>query len=218
MGRTTRRRLTAALWITGAVVALGWGALRGQSVDVRGQGQARTQHVAALQTGRLAALEVGLHDPVVAGTVLAHMDDDVLVREQKLLQAEIDALQAELQSDNADRSRRFAEAREGANLDLAEVAADLAEDRARLAAVRENLVVEQRLADQGASSTLAVDTLRWQVQVIEARVRAGQSRLQSANRARGGTTERADALLDTSDLQLAAAERRWSTYRGDWPR
>ena len=88
-----RRRIGMAIWVLGAVVALIWGTLRSVSYEARGMGFSPPVRVASLESGRLMALDVNLHDAVDSDTVVARMDPGPLAEEREVKSAEVLAMQ-----------------------------------------------------------------------------------------------------------------------------
>jgi multidrug resistance efflux pump len=205
---TNKKRVSVAVWIVGAVVATVWAGGRGLGVEGRGMATARVVEVAALETGRLAEVSVGLHDTVTAETIVAMLDTEPVERIRSVAAAELLALQEELSIEAADRSRRFAQGRESALVDRARLAVELSADQARASALRQELAIEQGLLAQGATAGAAVDDLRWRIGVVEARIQGTRASLAAANDAVGGASERDASLTQSSEWQVTAAVRR----------
>lgn len=215
MGLVTRRRFSVAVWVIGVLVAVVWGTTRQAGVQVQGIAQARTVHVAALETGRLAELPVALHDPVDAGTVVARLEARSVEEERRIAAAELLALQEELASDAVDRSRRFADSREEAALDAAEARVALAEDQASLGTLKEQLRIERALLADGATSESSVQAIEWQIGVVQARIAAERSTLEAARNLAAGTADRLDAATTPADgWRVTAAARRLEALEG----
>ncbi|MEZ4318500.1 MAG: HlyD family efflux transporter periplasmic adaptor subunit [Myxococcota bacterium] len=148
MRLTTRRRLGGLLWLVGVGVAVAWSSVRAPADPaVLGLGRSVVVEVSALEEGRIASVEVDLHDPVGAGQVVVHIDPAPLQTAREVLAAELLALAGPSPDDLAselkaarDRSRRI-------------------EKRAELAAVDARLDRVRRLLDEGAASRTEVDEL-----------------------------------------------------------
>ncbi|MCB9673983.1 MAG: hypothetical protein H6737_02645 [Alphaproteobacteria bacterium] len=148
MGLASRRRVGLLLWIVGAVVAFVWASVRMPDEPAMvGLGRAVVIEVSALEEGRLASLEVDLHDMVGAGQVVARIDPRPLELLREVEAAELlslagpspEDLQTELKEARR-RSKRI-------------------EKRAELAAVQASLARLRELLADGAASQAEIDGL-----------------------------------------------------------
>ncbi|MFT7521701.1 MAG: multidrug resistance efflux pump, partial [Kiritimatiellia bacterium] len=196
----------------------GWGISKQTTVEVRGIAQARTMHVAALQLGRVGSIPFALHDVVEQGDVIASLDDGPLQGERKVAAADLLAIQERLTAEVADRSRRYAQASEGALLDRARLTTDLAEDQSRMDTLREELKLEQSLVDKGAGAGRTVAELRWRLEVLQARVSTHRITLSAATNAVGGTGDRQTDMHQPLEWQIIAATRRLEMVEGNLTR
>jgi len=147
MRRATRRRFGVLLWVLGAIAAVGWSALRPapSTQGWVGYGASVVVEVSALEEGRVESVDVGLHDSVSAGQILARMDPAPLERLREIRAAELLALAGptpgDLQSElKAARSR-----------------SRMIQKRAELAAIDARLDQLRRLVADGAASQSEVD-------------------------------------------------------------
>ena len=207
MNLVTRRRVGNAIWGAGVVVALIWGGMRNVRYEARGIGFAAPVLVSSLETGRLQALDVELHDTVNASQVLARIDPGLLEAERDVISAELLAVQAEQAADAANNARRFAEGVEGSMVDSAKLRAALEEDRALAASLNERIGIERGLASTGASSTQQVRQLERELEVVQARMAASQSAWAAASKASSNAQERSDGLPVTNEWNVVAAAR-----------
>ncbi len=210
-----RKRLAGVAWVGGALLALGWSALDVGPVQARGVGFAPRLVISADEVGRLARVEVALHDEVRAGMVVARLDSSSLVAEREVLNAELLMEQEAQALAVAGEARRMAEGVEGALLDRARVSAALQEDRASRVALMRDLETERGLAARGATSAQAVRDLERDLAVLDAGIAAREQLLtmasQAADAALGGREvnprENAWAIVAAS-RRLEAVEQR----------
>jgi multidrug resistance efflux pump len=216
----TRRRVGGLLWGAGVVVAFVWATVRSPGPPpIQGIGYAEVMQIQAVETARIASLEVGLHDAVGVGEVVARLDPSLLEKEREVLAAELLAVaspkgdfddQVDAARDEAKRLRKRAElASVEAQLDrlrrlVAEGAASDAEVRS-LEAERRELLAE--LARAGGATE--PESTTWNVIVAAKRieeldVRIAELELRSAlsgqvtavHRRAGEVVRRGDPLLE----------------------
>lgn len=203
----TRRRLGAVAWGIGLVVALFWTGVRGGSAHVKGIGWAPPVHVSPYEPGQIASLEVQLHDVVQAGQIVARLDDTPLVEEREVVSAQLLAAQEAQSNEVLIEARRFAQGRESTLLDRATVATQLFEDEAMLAALQEQLSIEQDLLDHRATSTQMVLDLERQIRVVQARITAGREALRVATEAASAADERSAGAPQANQWEVVAVAR-----------
>lgn len=207
MNVVVRRRVGVALWCGGALVAMMWSGLRTARYEAPGMGFAPPVEVAPLEAGRLAALDVKLHDVVTADQILARIDPTPIEEELAVATATLLAVQAEQASAAANEARKFAEGVEGTLLDTARMRAAMEEDRALAASLREQLAIEQGLAGSGASSGQQVRQIQRDLDVVEARLAATRSAYALAAGAQDAARERSDELPLANEWSVVAAAR-----------
>lgn len=93
MGIRLRRRLGGVLWGLGVLVAIGWSTVQGAKKDAfPGLGREHAILIASEFDGRIASVEVELHDPVASGDVVLRLDPARAELEREVASAEILAL------------------------------------------------------------------------------------------------------------------------------
>ncbi|MCA9493248.1 MAG: HlyD family efflux transporter periplasmic adaptor subunit [Myxococcales bacterium] len=199
-----RRTMGSAVWGVGLVVAMIWGTLDGAGAEGVGYGFSPPINVAALETGRIRELPVGLHDAVAPDQVVARLDPGPLVEARKVAEAELLAVQDDAVATAMNDARRFAEGVQGMLVDRARLSADLQQDLALAQTLRERLSLEEDLASSGASSSQAVEDWRRQLRVVEARISVNRSAVAAASRAADEATDRRDALREAPWSVVAA--------------
>jgi multidrug resistance efflux pump len=204
IGLRGRRRIGGLLWGVGVVVAVAWGlSEQASGAGVRGLGRSVAMDVGAPEEGRLASLDVDLHDPVAAGQVLARLDGSVIEQERRELAAEVLAVADENVSATVadvkayERGRTLGTRAEIAGLELqlrrlsrlreegAATAAEVEEVRAKLASTRAKLAPDAPPDDDPTSS--------WWVDVALGRLGQADARLESYT-LRSGLTGRVEAI------------------------
>lgn len=203
----TRRRLGGALWGTGAVVALLWGAYDRSHVTAPGVGLAPVIEVAALQTARVGAVAVELHEHVGADQVVVRLDPGALQEEAAVASAQLLAIQQEAAAAAAGQARRFAEGAEGVQLDAVRLSIELQDALAQRDVLHERLSLEQDLAAQGAASEQAVAEWRRQIRIVQARIDAGQAALRVAQAAADAATARTAGAPEGNPWTVVAQTR-----------
>lgn len=201
MDLTLKRRIGGVVWCLGLVVALAWGGLRGATVEAPGVGWAPPVHVSSLEVGRVASLDVDLHDVVSADQVVARLDPTQLEAERAVVAARLLAAQEEEVYRALSESRRFAQGLEGHLIERATLSARLHEDRATLSALEERVAIEEGLLPSGATSAQAVLELRRQMRVVQARIAAGEEAMRVTSQASTAAGLRRDQ---------APAENQWT--------
>jgi len=201
-----RRRLGAALWVGGAIVATAWASLDRSHVDAPGLGYAMPIQVGSEEAGRLLAVDVELHQNVEPGQTLARIDASPLEAELEVAKARHAAIAHEMGADEATLVRRFEEAEEASALDRARVARDLSADRARHRALLTQLAIDQSLREQGAGSDNAALRTQNELDVVEARIAASESALQVASEAALAAARRRGEV-STSDAAALVVQR-----------
>ncbi|MEZ4235642.1 MAG: HlyD family efflux transporter periplasmic adaptor subunit [Myxococcota bacterium] len=214
MDLKTRRKLGAATWGVGLVVALVWGALDGTGAEGVGYGFAPTVEVAALETGRISEVVVQLHQAVDSDAVVVKMDPAPLLEERDVASADLLAVQEDEQRQALTDARRFAEGMESTLVDRARISSDLQEDRALLTTLQERLSLEQDLASTGASSDQAVAEWERQIRVVQARLDANQHAVAVASQAANGARTRSEAVPAGNEWSVVAATRRLDQVEG----
>ncbi|MCB9684364.1 MAG: hypothetical protein H6735_04900 [Alphaproteobacteria bacterium] len=213
-----RRTVGGAIWGAGLLVAMVWGTLDGAGAE--GVGTASPPiNVAALETGRIKELPVGLHEVVAPDQVVARLDPGPLVEARKVAEAELLAIQDDAVAAAMNDARRFAEGVQGMLVDRARLSADLQQDLALASTLRERLSLEEDLASSGASSTQAVEDWRRQLRVVEARIAVNRSAVAAASLAADEATDRRDALREEAPgpwSRRRAPSRRWTAASRAW--
>ncbi len=211
-----RRAIGVGTWGVGFLVAIVWGSLQGAGVEGRGYGFAPAVEVAALETARVGALAVELHELVDADDIVVRMDTRPLEDERDWASAQLLAVQQGSASDARNESRRFAEGVEGVLVDRARLSTQLQEDRAQLATLEERLSVELDLAASGASSEQAVEEWRRKIRVVQARVRAGSQAMAVVSDAAQAAKERGETVPAAEDepWEVVAASRELDMING----
>ena len=202
-----RRRIGMALWVLGAVVALIWGTLRSVSYEARGMGFSPPVRVASLESGRLMALDVNLHDAVDSDTVVARMDPGPLAEEREVKSAEVLAMQEAQAAAAMNEARRFSEGVESLLLDQARMRSQYLGDLALAESLREQLDIEWGLRTEGASSNQQVRGIERQLEVVEARIVAGKQALAVADAAASEARSRKQTRPSSNEWQVVAAAR-----------
>ena len=85
-----RRQVGGFAWGAGLFVAMIWSTLDGRSAEGVGYGFAPPVNVAALETARILAVPVDLHQEVHKGDVVVRMDPTPLVEERKVAEANVE--------------------------------------------------------------------------------------------------------------------------------
>ncbi len=209
-----RRAIGGGTWGVGLLVALVWGSLSGAGVEGRGYGFAPAVNVASLETARVGAVPVELHELVQADDVVVRMDTAPLEEERDWASAQLLAVQQLVASEAANDARRFAEGVDDVMFNKARLATRLQEDRALLATLQERLSVELDLAASGASSTQAVEEWRRQIRVVEARVRAGSQAVAVVSDAADKAQERGEAREEGEPWEVVAASKQLDLIEG----
>jgi membrane fusion protein, multidrug efflux system len=204
---TQRRRIGAAVWAVGMVIAFGWGGTRACSIHVPGVGFGPPVLVAPLEPGRVLRLDVGLHTRVNADDVVAEIDPVLVQAEYDYASAMVLATRDQLRIAQATEERRFADSADGTALTRADIGTTIREDEALLATLQEQLRIEEGLAAKGAVSGLGADMVRWQIDIVEARLRASRSELHLADTVAANAVERSASAPVYNDWQVAAAVR-----------
>ncbi len=178
----TRRRIGGLLWVAGAVLAVVWANVRGpDQPPIMGVGRAEVMQIQAVETGRITAVEVDLHDGVGVGEVVARLDPTLLEKEREVLAAELLALsssggdvedQVDAARDEAKRIRKQAElASIEAQLDrlrrLEEEGAASASEVSRAEAKRREVLAE---LGRATDSPLEARSTTWNVVVAAKRI------------------------------------------------
>jgi len=182
MNLQKRRQIGAAVWGVGMVFVCAWVGLRRSGVEAIGVGFAPPVQVAPIEPGRLLTVDVALHDVVSATDIVASIDPVLVTAERDLASAVLLATQDQLGIELATESRRFAESAEGTMLTRAELSSSIREDEAALSALKERLAIEQNLVARGATAGLMADDVKWQIDVVQARLDANRRSLAVANR------------------------------------
>ncbi len=208
MNLVWRRRAGGAVWVAGVLVALlgGWASRGG--VEAPALGHAPSAVIAVAESGRVVAIDVGLHQQVQAGDVVAKLDDEPLQAALQVAQAELLVAQEEAAISASNEARRFAEGREDAALDRARAMASLAEARANLAATKERLAIAESLVADGAGAAGEVLRLRQARDLARAQVEAWSVAVAEADAADQAASLRATDRPSTSQWQVVAATRR----------
>lgn len=202
-----RRRLTALVWLSGLVVAMIMIAQR-PAGQIRALAWAEPVVVAAPDDGTLLELGVTLHQSVAAGDIVGRLDSDQLTARGDVLEAELESLQQKENSSEQGRTRRFELDRESAALELAKLSATVEEGRARAAALRERLAIDERLVAEGVAPIERAGDVRRELGVVEARLSADRDRLRLARKGAARTGVRAAAAVGPNQWQIVTARRR----------
>lgn len=214
MNLVTRRRVGAVIWGAGVLVALVWGGLRNVKYEARGIGYALPVHVSPLETGRIASLEVDLHDTVGETQVVVKLDPSVLEEEKAVVSARLLAVQDEQAAAAANLARRFAEGVEDTMLDSAKLRAQIESDRALVASLSEQLAIEKGLQDRGASSNQQVRSIERDLEVAQARLDATRRAYGSASAASSAATARKEGIPLANEWHVVAASRELEQVEG----
>ncbi len=208
MNLVMRKRIGVAVWCVGALIAVTAGSMRSSSFEASGMGFAPPVSISSLESGRLLALDVKLHDAVSAADVVARFDPATLDAEREVVSAELLAMQEEQTLAAAHGARRFAEGIEDGLLDRARLASDVRADQALILSLSEQLAVEQGLREKGASSNEQVRKIERKLEVAQARLDGNALALGQARQSNGSARQRgADAPLANPWLVVAATRR-----------
>ncbi len=176
-----RRRLTVVVWLLGLVTAAVLLARR-PTADLRALAWAGSVVLAAPQDGALSSLEVSLHQAVSRGELVARFDPGQLVARGEVLRAEFEAMDHRVASQQDGKARLLQKDEEEASLELAKLSAGIEEDEARRAALRQKLIIDERLVAEGVVSAERAAGLRREIEVVESRLSADRSRRLLAQR------------------------------------
>lgn len=162
----------------------------------------------APEDGALIELEVALHDRVSKGDIVARMDPGPLMARSQVLAAELEALSRSEVSTQQGRTRLFERDHESARFEVAELAGRIEESRARAAALREKLAIDEQLAAEGVIAIERASNVRREIGIVEARLAADQARLSLARRQMVDAGVRAETVLGPNQWQVTVARRR----------
>jgi multidrug resistance efflux pump len=207
MNVDVKRKIGQAAWVVGVLLAVVWGGLRSVSYEARGVGFAPPVNVASLEGGRLATLDVQLHDDVMVDTVVARLDTTPLEEEKLIISAQLLAVQSSQATDAASEARRFAEGLEEHQLDLARLEAVINEDAALQLSLREQAGILARLEQDGATSALEMRLMQRELDVVTARLDASRHAVAVARNAVGAARTRSDGLSGENEWSVVAAAR-----------
>jgi multidrug resistance efflux pump len=182
IGLRNRRRLGALLWGAGVVAAIAWTQVQTSHTHaVPGLGHAPTQLIASTVDGRIAAVDVELHDLVEPGARVLQMAPELVAHEREVAAAEFLALTGvdeEAAEERIERSRDQARAQQL---------------RAEAAALDARITSLRRLLGQGAASQREID---------DATAKRDELRLQIAR------AQPDDTPIETTAWSVVAALRR----------
>lgn len=204
--QSLRRKVTIAVWILGLLLATALIARRPTS-QIRGLAWAEPVTLSAPANAALMEFEVGLHESVGAGDLIARFDPAVLTARHSVILAEVEALTQTHLDDRQGRARVFERDSEEARLELEELRAKVIEGEARVDALNEEMAIEDRLADQGITATERAQAVQREINVVQARLDADRQRLTLAQRSADQATNRAAAAPGDNQWQIEAARR-----------
>lgn len=184
-----------------------WRGIQATSSEAVGVGFSPPVQVAPLEPGRLLEVTADLHSTVSAGDVVARIDPVLVDAEHEYAAAVLLATQSQVGIDVATESRRFAESVEGARLARAELSASIREDEAQLRTLDEQRKIEEGLVARNAASGLMADTVQWQMDVVEARLRANRAALAVADQMTANAEARNGAAPGVNEWEIVAAAR-----------
>ncbi|MEQ1506945.1 MAG: HlyD family efflux transporter periplasmic adaptor subunit, partial [Myxococcota bacterium] len=179
-----------------------------------GYGFAPVVNVAALETGKILELPVGLHDLVDPDEIVVKMDPQPLIEERELANANLLAVQEDQARQAMSDARRFAEGAENSLVNRAQMSAQLQEDQALLTTLNERLSLERDLASTGASSNQAVEEWKRQITVVEARLSAARHAFGIASDAANSAKSRNAAVPAMNEWSVVAASRALEMIEG----
>lgn len=223
LGAVVRRALPWAVWLV-VMGTAGWLWLDLRTGSARGYVEGISYGITAPASGRVAEVTVRPGQRVVAGEVIARLDDaelaaelDVLEVRRRRVEAELQAVEAQTRLRVGDSSRGAEEsidsaelARQQARADRSVRAARLAELDAQIGAVRR--LVDQRMTDRRELVELEVEraALRKQIEVDDGIIRRLDGGVAAARERRLGVpadaTERAMAPLRVQLEELRAEQ------------
>lgn len=195
------------MWGVGMVVAVAWRGLEGTTIEALGLGFSPPVQVAPLEPGKLLSLNVQLHSEVHAGDIVASIDPSIVMAERDLASATLLATRDRLGIEVANEARRFAESEEASRLTRAQLTASIREDEATVATLREHLAIEQGLVQGGAAAGLIADDVRWELEVVEARLAASRRALEVAREVAANAATRNDDAPGLNEWEVVAAVR-----------
>jgi multidrug resistance efflux pump len=207
MDIVVRRRLGAAVWVLGAVVATGWGAARGWRLEGNGIGYAPPRTLSALEPGRVGALPVPLLADVQATDVVAQLDPTPLQEARAVLEAQVQATAERAAGDVATLERQFAQGRDSTRLQRATLETTRQADEALARTLRERVARERAVADAGAAPRAVADDLQRELQIVEARLTATRAALRVAEAAALAAEARASDAPPPAHWDAEAAQR-----------
>lgn len=210
---SARSRLTLVVWLLGLIVAAVVIARR-PVTQIRAVAWAGPVVLSAPEDGALLSLDVFLHQPVANGDIVARFDPSRLIDRGEILEAEFESLHQEEASAQKGRSRLLQRDEELAGLELAKLSSSIEEDEARLIALREKRVIDERLVAEGVVSSEKVEELRRDIAVVEARLAADRTRRILARRNLRQAGSRAQSAPGTNPWQAEAARRRLVEIEG----
>lgn len=202
-----RRRLTTLVWLVGLALAVA--AIARRPVDqIPALAWAEPRVVTASEDGQLLELSVALHQSVAVGDALAQLDPGPLNARGAVLEAELESLHQKESSAVQGRSRRFELDRESAASELAKLAAAVDEGVARAQALRERLVVDQKLVAEGVAPSERAEDVRRDLAVVEARLSADRDRYRLARLSADRSGVRAKTVEGPNQWSTVMARRR----------
>jgi membrane fusion protein (multidrug efflux system) len=197
MRRLRRHGGPIVVWCLTVVVVVVMLERRTVVVEAMGLAEAASVTVSPLEVGQVASVEVKLLQDVRRGQVLVRMDDARLRAEAAVVVAEVAALRADLEMDDADRRltetadlRRFTADVEDARLRRLEILAELEPDRITLADLDREVASYRSLLDSEMVSVREFE------------------RVEAEHGALAGRVAELESMLTTVLQDLAAAEQR----------
>jgi HlyD family secretion protein len=166
MGLVLRRQIGIFIWVVLLFVAILWSNLRSTTLEATGMGFAPPVEIASLETGRLMALKVSLHDEVSARDVVAVLDPAPLEEQREVLAAQMRAVEQTVASDMATDTNKAV----STQLKRAQIQADIREDEAIIAALQQDKRIAEDLRDKGVGSANAVRSIDNQISIARARL------------------------------------------------
>ncbi len=202
MGLVFRRRIGIFMWCFLLFVAVLWSNLRSTTLEATGIGFAPPVNISSLETGRLMALEVNLHDEVEADDLLASLDPTPLKEEREVLAAQMRAIEQLGQIDLATDSAKVQNAR----LKLGQIKGEISTDRALIAALENDKRIAQGLEAKGVESRNRVLAISNDISIAKARLQGNLAALATAS-IEDPTLQPEDLQPEDNDWQVTAAAR-----------
>ena len=201
--------LPILVWIVAVVGIVVLFNHRTQRFQMTGLALAKTYDVSTTVAGTLKEVNARLFEPVTKGTVIAILDDQLIRERRATVEAEIDRLNAEInsiinrmeveaynrQAENVINYRRFSADIERARLRILELTAVIEPDRIMLADLVAEIQIEKNLFEKGAVATeYSLSRAQARYDTLKKKIEKNEQLLEQAKLDLTSTYERRDEV------------------------